>query len=138
MIPRKTTGKGPAIAGALFLSGCSDRPAFHDTLFLATQPLELLTWYLGIIVVLLGAWWIIAKLSASPPRRAFLTATLLLFSGLLMTSAPTLMLVTGVVWPSVFIVMQVGAVGLGVIALAVLFTAFVLIWQLIAKLIDRL
>ena len=128
---------GPAIAGALFLSGCSDQAAVRDTLFLATRPVALFTWYLCVVVLLLAAWWLIARLASRPPRRPLLLAGGLLALGLLMASAPTLMLVTGIIWPSVFVVFQIGAIGVGVIGFVVAATAIVLLWRGVARLIER-
>ncbi len=138
MIQPEKSGKGPAIVGALFLSGCTDQAALRDTVFLATRPVELFTWYLGVVVLLLGAWWLIARLAPRPPRRRplFLAGGLLTL-GLLMASAPTVMLVTGLIWPSVFIVFQIGAIGVGVVGFVVAATALVLIWHAVARLLDR-
>ena len=137
MIPPVKPIRGPAIVGALFLSGCDQQTALLDTFTVATQPLDLLTWYLAIVVMLLAAWWVIARVSTPPPRRMMLVAAVLLALGLLFASAPTLMLVTGVVWPSVVIVFQTGTLGAGIIGAVILGTAILLVWKLIAALMDR-
>ena len=138
MIQPQKLAKGPAIAGALLLSGCGQRPALHDTYFVVTQPLKLVTSYLILTVALLAAWWVILKLSNPKPRRVFLVAMVGLATGLLLTSLPTLMLVTGIVWPSVIIILQLATLGSGLLGLVTLLTAALFVWRLLARLLDRL
>ena len=89
--------EGPAIAGALFLSGCTGSSSLHDTFFVATRPLDLANGFLIILTLVLAAWWLILKVSKRQPRRLFYVTLSLLSVGLLLASLPTLMLVTGIV-----------------------------------------
>ena len=105
---------------------------------MVTQPLELITSYLILTVGLLAAWWVILRFSDPKPRWVFFFAMGCLASGLLLGSLPTLMLVTGVVWPSVVIILQLATLGGGLLGLVTLLTAALFVWRLFACLIDRL
>ena len=130
---------GLAIGGALFLSGCASAPAsLRDTVFVATRPLELALWFLTILTIALAGWWIILRLSApTPPRRLFWATLSTLILGLLLASAPTLMLVTGIVWPSVVAIFQMAGFGGFLVGTALLVTAVLAVWRVIAALVDR-
>ena len=137
MIPIGTTRKGPAIAGALLLSGCADASAFHDTYYVVTRPLELLIGYLTILCLALAAWRVILKLSEYRPRRGFTLAMTALAAGFALSALPTLMLVSGSVWPEITIVLRLAGLGGALILLTVAGTAILLVWHLIAALARR-
>ena len=134
MIPTGTKGKGPAIAGALLLSGCADPSALHDTYYVVTRPLELVIGYLTILCLVLAAWWAILNLSEHRPGRGFRLAMAFLAVGFLLSALPTLMLVGGSVWPEITVVLRLAGLGGALILLTVTGTAILLVWHLIAAL----
>ncbi|MXQ06712.1 hypothetical protein GQ651_02515 [Alphaproteobacteria bacterium GH1-50] len=137
MIRTEQTGKGPALAGALFLSGCDDPSPFHDTYYVVTRPIELLTGYLLILCLILAAWWVILRFAQHMPKRGLTLVLALLAGGFLLSALPTLMLVTGVLWPSVTVILQLAGLGGALILLALAATAVVFVWTVIHALSRR-
>ena len=59
-----------------------------------------------------------------------------LLVGFLLASAPTLMLVTGIVWPSLVVILQVAAIGGAIVSFVCFWTCVLLVWRLLARLVD--
>ena len=80
----------------------------------------------------------ILRLTNPRPRLLFYVTMAGLALALVLTSLPTLMLVTGIVWPSVYIILQLATIGAGLLAVVLFVTATLLIWSVVAAIINRL
>ena len=105
-------------------------------LFLVTQPVELAKGLLLIAIANLGAWWIILRLSETRPKTLMRFSVASLAIGILLSALPTLMLTTGIVWPSLVVILQFGAIGGGILGTVSFCSVALAVWRLIACVVD--
>jgi len=132
---RKGPRAGPySVPAAAFLPGLCAASAEAQALpadgaLTPSAPVSLAATTVG----LLAAWWVILWLSRRKPRRLFAAAMAGFFTGNLLAPAPLAR------WGAeTALAAQVALYGAAIAGLAILATGVILVWTLLAALIDRL
>lgn len=140
LILRQLHGKGPALAGALFVCGCARQSALHDTYYVVARGNYLL-WMIAETLAVLLAWWVVFRLSPNPPHRLRMIVLMTYGAGifLVLASLPLWALFKAENFLTLInAANRMSVLGAAIIFAATVATAAVLIWAVIGWLLRRL